>query len=231
MNLNYDKYNREERYLCSHLFRLLHEPVDGYRVLREFLGHSSELSQFRIYAEVALIRDAYHARKPDVAPFMDDLVRLIMTQEEVTECRLYSELPEDIRDIHKTHPKQIKHKAENLLLDNEKNVYGALQCMFNAKPDLAICLNKELVVYEAKFTLGFDAEQTKRTKNIGEVWAKLLYSDLGFANIPKLKVRTLGLSNYSPDVSWEHIYEIAERIYPETDRTRIALKSAVNMSN
>lgn len=230
MNLNYDEYNREERYLCSHLFRLLHEPMDSNRALREFLGYSSELPQFRIYAEVALIRDAYHARKPGVAPFMDGLVGLIMTQEEVPECRLYSELPEDLRNIQKTHPRQLKHEAGDLLTDEEKNVYGALQGMFNAKPDLAICLEDSLIVYEAKFTLDFDPYQMKRTKNIGEAWAKLLYSDLGFANEPELKVRTLGLSKYSPDVSWEAVSKLADSIYPEVDRSRRALKNSLTIT-
>lgn len=63
MDYDYDRYNREERYACSHLFRLLHEPKDGYRALSRFLDMDVSSGSFRIYAEVALIRDAYYARK------------------------------------------------------------------------------------------------------------------------------------------------------------------------
>ena len=229
--MDYDLYNREERYLCSHLFRLLHEPTDSYYALRIFLGAGSELPLFRIFSEVALIRDAYFVRCPNVAQFMDDMVRMIMRQESVHECRLYSELPDDLRNWRKTHPKQIRFKAGKQLSSGEQIVYGAMQGMFNAKPDLAICLENTLLVYEAKFTLGFDAEQTARTERIAEVWAKLLYGDIGFENEPgDVQVRTLGLAKFSPDISWEDIGRIAERIYPTGDRTRVALENAVSFA-
>ena len=229
--MDYDKYNREERYICSHLFRLLHEPKDSYRGLQTFLGRTAPLTSFRIFSEVALIRDAFHARGADATPFMDGLVRLIMRQESVEECRLYSELPEHLRDRTKTHPKQIKHKAGSQLSPKEERVYGSLQAMFNAKPDLAICLESQLLVYEAKFTLDFDLAQLPRTTNIAEVWANLLYADLGFSAIPSVDVMKLGLSKVSPDISWEYIYKITESIYPEGDRTRTALYNAARFGS
>ena len=224
--MNYDLYNREERYTCSHLFRLLHEPAESYRPLREFLKRSVSPGAFRIYAEVALIRDAYHARKPHAAPFMDDLVRLLMRQEAVPQCRLYSELPEELSDGSKTHPNQIRKKAGDLLTPGESRVYGAMQGMFNAKPDLAVCLEDEVILYEAKLTLDFDAQQLKRTRNIGEVWANLLYADLGYKKPPNLRVLKLGLAKFSPDVSWEEVSKIADATYGEPDRTRLALAIA-----
>jgi hypothetical protein len=41
--LDYDQYNREERYVCSHLFRLLHEPAGDYLALRRFLGDAADV--------------------------------------------------------------------------------------------------------------------------------------------------------------------------------------------
>jgi len=230
--MDYDWYNREERNLCSHLFRLLHEPADNYYALRTFLGEKLQLSSFRIYSEVALIRDAYFVRCPDVVPLMDNMVRLIMRQESVHQCRLFSELPADLQDWRKTHPKQIKLKADQQLSKEEQTVYGAMQGMFNAKPDLAICLDDLLLVYEAKFTLGFDARQSARTKKIAEVWAKLLYADIGFTAEPdRVQICTLGLAKFSPDISWETISRVAARIYPTGDRTRMTLENAVRFAS
>ena len=48
-------------------------------------------------------------------------------------------------------------------------------------------------VYEAKYTLGFDEAQLVRTRRIAEVWAELLYEDLGFSDTATVHVRTLGL--------------------------------------
>ena len=44
----YDEYNREERFICSHLFRLLHEPYDNYRALRKFLGKENFNGPFKL---------------------------------------------------------------------------------------------------------------------------------------------------------------------------------------
>lgn len=225
--MNYDLYNREERYVCAHLFRLLHEPVDDYRPLRKFLGGEADINGFRIFAEVALIRDAYHERRGNPTAFMDALVRLVMAQEKVGDCRTYSELPSDLRSPHETHPRQIRMKGGDRLSKGEKNVYGAIQGMFNAKPDLAICVGGALIVYEAKLTLGFDQVQLVRTQHIAEVWSQLLHEDLDFGAEPAVVIRTLGLSAQTPNISWEDILKIAEQTYPEHDRTRLALAQAV----
>ncbi len=226
-HLDYDHYNREERYLCSHLFRLLHEPKDDYAVLRKFTGGVPEITDFRIFAEVALIRDAYHVRKANPFDYMDSIVRMVAGQEQVTDYRSYSGLPEELRTPHLTHPRQILQKGGDILTADEKKIYGSLQGMFNAKPDLAICCGQELFVYEAKWTLGFDSEQLRRTENIAAIWAKLLYRDLGFSAEPVVKVKKLGLEKFKPDVSWEALYVIACDVYPESDRSRQALTQAI----
>jgi len=227
--MDYDVYNREERYLCSHLFRLLHEPVQSYRALSEFLKRPVHQGGFRIYAEAALIRDAYYARKPLASHILDDMVRLLMQQESVSQCRLYSKLPEELSNGSKTHPKQIRQKAGNLLTREEEQVFGAMQGMFNAKPDLVVCIDEGLLIYEAKFTLDFDLEQIQRTENIGKIWAALFYADLGYTKPPKVTVLKLGLAKFSPDISWEDVARISANIYADNDRTRIAIENSCSI--
>lgn len=237
--MNYDFYNREERALCSHLFRLLHEwitPSSDTTLITRFLNQSGvaveqeNLREIRIYTEVALIRDAYFHRKPDVETFIDAFAGEIIIQDELGDVRLYSELPEILKDPSKTHPGQIRRKAKDLgieLTRDENSLYGAMQGMFNAKPDLAITLGSSLIVYEAKYTQRFDDLQLKRTQNIGEVWRKLLYEDIGFESPPSMTVSTIGPAAFKPDVSWEWIFELVQQTYPSNDRTYIAMGSAV----
>jgi len=166
--MKYDLYNREERALCSHLFRLLHEKlVDSPRdsALSKVLNivHKKNLvfknketrinfaslrfDNVGIFSEVALIRDAYENLKPNVNDFMDELTEIIKRQENVNECRLYSQLPKVLCDCRETHPKQIRAKAHSegvSLSTDEMRVYGAVQAMFNAKPDLAITVDNHL---------------------------------------------------------------------------------------
>jgi hypothetical protein len=129
MITNYDKFNREERAICAHLFRLLHEnlgskEVNPLKLLIEklasqkiiFKNFKSGLTNLKyenlaIFCEVAIIRDAYQNKKSMVNPFMDDLTRIIMKQESVDDCRLYSQLPESLSNPKYTHPKQIRQKA------------------------------------------------------------------------------------------------------------------------
>ena len=245
---NYDYYNREERAICAHLFRLLHER------LKE--KHSSPLGQFlkilsqsnlefkngtvdfntlqfnnvAIYCETSIIRDAYQNAKPDVNGFMDRMTRLLMKQENVKDCRLYSQLPDPLSNISSTHPKQIRQKAESKgikLTDGESKVFGAMQGMFNAKPDLVITIDNLLFVCEAKHTEKFDDKQLIRTWNISEVWSELLFEDLGFIEKPVYSVFKLGASDFMPHVSWADVSKIADVTYTEDDRTRIAIKSGV----
>lgn len=252
--MDYSEYNREERWLCAHLFRLLHEGLnysneknalaDILTILAlkkvSFVGdktkslnpHLLDVSTARIYTEVALIRDAYYVRKPDVKPFMDRLVKIVQEQEQAFECRLYSELPEYLNNPKKTHPKQIAFKGKGILGDDEKKVYGAIQGMFNAKPDLVIIIGGYLIVFEAKFTEKFDNVQLKRTWNIAQVWAsEILYRDLGFAEIPSYTVLKLGDSKMNVDISWQQVLEIAKKYYPNIDGSLIAFKHAVQLLN
>ena len=251
----YDKYNREERALCAHLFRLLHERLDdkqtsplGQLIAKLvplnliFNNGSANLSTLRyenigIFSEVAIIRDAYHQKKKEnkikVDLFMDSLTRLIIKQKKVSDCRLYSQVQELFKkDVSIPHPKQIRQKAilEGIRLsENEIKVYGAIQGMFNAKPDLLITIDDKLLTFEAKFTEKFDPDQLKRTENITEVWATLLYEDLGFSQPPQYTVIKLGASSYNPHINWTTILDIAKRTYSENDRTLITLKSGVEL--
>jgi len=144
----------------------------------------------------------------------------------------YSELPEDLRNPRKTHPRQIAWKASTLLGerfgDGERQVYGTLQSMFNAKPDMAITVDGYLIVFEAKLTEPFDEAQLRRTRAIAKVWASdLLCSALGFTSTPAYAVATIGLSKRHPSISWREVYDLAREYYPDSDRTVIALGSAL----
>jgi len=248
--IKYDYYNREERAICAHLFRLLHERLDEKEdsPLGQFLAKLNKsglqyntgqrsldnlkFENVAIYSEVAIIRDTYQNAKPDVNPFMDDLTRLIMDQIGVTDCRLFSQLPEPLNNSKKTHPKQIKQKATAMdipLNESESRVYGSMQGMFNAKPDMVITIDKFLLVCEAKLTESFDDAQLHRTRNIAQVWARLLYEDLGFSEPPVYTVFKLGAATEKPDIRWTDVLEIAEITYGENDRSRIAIQAAVDL--
>jgi hypothetical protein len=176
-----------------------------------------------IYCEVALIRDAYFALKPNVNIFMDDLVLHLMNQYNIKgDCRLYSQLPEELSNCHKTHPEQIKRKAEEIfekLTKNEQKIYGTIQALFRAKPDLLITVDDIMIVCEAKFTQSFDEEQLERTRLIASVWSKLLYKSLGFEKSPEYIVFKLGAEQYGADISWETIVDIAKTVYSDGDRS------------
>lgn len=105
--MNYDDYNREERAICAHLFRLLHEqieknwesPFGKFLSKIELKEQGFDLTNLKfenigIYCEVAIIRDAYQNKKPEIFQFMDNLTKIIMQQEEINVCRLFSELPD-----------------------------------------------------------------------------------------------------------------------------------------
>jgi hypothetical protein len=128
---DYDCYNREERYTCSHLFRLLHEPAGEYMTLRRFIGDIPEIGPFRIFTEVALLRDAYHERKTRPNEFMDALVDIVAKQQECHEYSSYSQLDKELNNPRLTHPRQIFLKGQHILTPGEKKIYGAIQGMFN----------------------------------------------------------------------------------------------------
>lgn len=246
--LKYDTYNREERAICAHLFRLLHEQLEtkhksplGRFITRlagrnpTFKNGAGDLANLRfenvgIFCEVAIIRDVYQERRADVNSFMDDLTRLVMKQEHIGDCRSYSELPEVLRDPNRTHPNQIRHKAvaEGVpLSETERRVYGALQGIFNAKPDLAITIDKKLLLVEAKFTEPFDKDQLERSWDIAQIWSTLLFAEFGFVAPPEYTVTKLGACPDS-QVTWSDILDIAQQTYGESDRTRIAITAGAD---
>ena len=245
--MKYDGYNREERAACAHLFRLLHERLAAdpdasplrqvLRLLRPRLRFSAGTPELRaedaaIFAEVALIRDAYTDRKNQAAGFMDALVALVAKQEGVSEVRAWSALPWPLNDPTRTHPNQIAQKGreEGLLTEAERRVYGAVQGMFNAKPDLVFVLSSCIVVFEAKLTERFDEEQLSRTRKIAEVWSALLFADLGFSEPPPFAIARLGDAGTGVDLSWRELSAIASDCYAENDRTRVALARAASLS-
>jgi len=244
----YDKYNREERAICAHLFRLLHENLDlkeksplgqllnYYKLINQEINLTNlQYKNIGIFCEVAIIRDAFCdlKPKPDVIKFMDDLTRIIIQQENVNNCKLYSSLDNIIlKNPELTHPKQIRQKATSKgiqLTEEESKVFGAMQGIFNAKPDLVVTIDNLLLVFEAKFTEKFDKEQLKRTKKITKIWSQLLYKDFGFIKPPNCFVIKLGANKYSPDINWSTIYEIVKNTYTENDRTFIAFKASIEL--
>lgn len=169
--MEYLQYNREERDICAHLFRLLLEDQPNWGPLRAFLNTES-VENPRLFCEVALLRDAYYARKQDAESFMTEICGFIAKQQGVSTYTAFGDLPEKVRNPVETHPKQIRFKLAQCgteITENDKTVYGALQAMFNAKPDPVICEGTTLYVYEAKYTLDFDKEQLSRTEQIAEV--------------------------------------------------------------
>jgi hypothetical protein len=248
---NYDKINREERAICAHLFRLLHESLEKKdaspfgRLINLMLErgliidkssdnqNQLDFKNIGIYTEVALIRDYFNSIKISPNEFMDQLVTLIIAQEKVNnDCRLYSNLGDPLNNPIKTHPKQIRQKADYLKIDltkNELSVYGALQGMFNAKPDLVLTVDNKLITIEAKFTEKFDDVQLKRTKNITQVWKELLYRELGFNEKPDTYVIKLGASNLNAEISWKDIYTLAKQVYTPEDRSMIAFESGLQL--
>jgi hypothetical protein len=239
--LDYLTYNREERDLCAHLFRLLLEDQPDWRPLKEFLETDFNGSP-RLYCEAALIRDAYYARKPDISGFMDGICEMIAEQEGIVgNYTKYSALePEELRNPGKTHPKQLYYKLKNTGFQSksgDSRVYGALQAMFNAKPDLVICIDNTLYIYEAKYHMTFDKLQLERTEKIGEVWAELLYRDLGFASKPKVEVRMLGLIKDKPKegefryrfISWEEVLDIAKKHWNPSSKEWVATDYSIKV--
>ncbi len=250
---DYDDYNREERSLCAHLFRLLHENLD--------LKEESPLGQFiklifdkgiidesvsyedltfqnvRIYSELAIIRDIYYDLKSDkerLGNFMDELVEHV-SEGVGKECRPYTELNAFLNDPAQTHPRQFKDrlKKKNYGLDkNEVCVYSRVGELFSAKPDLLITVDNLLLICEAKLTMGFDKTQYERAERIGAFVEKYRYKDLGFISKPHFSIFRIGASSgkSKDNISWEEISQIADRTYDAEDRTRICLNKGVKIA-
>lgn len=245
--MDYDLYNREERYYCAHLFRLLHEWISHtghHEKFVRFLNKSgANIGQeypgnIRIYLEVALIRDAYFVRKPnvkDLMDWMDKLTKQIAEQEnkdwDSDSFRLYSLLLQLLRYLKQTHPRDIYRKAKDDLSKVERVVYCKLRGMFNAKPDLVVITNRQIIVYEAKLTQKFNRGQLERMRKIAEVWRKLLYRDLGFQKPPEVIMAKIGPCKLCPEISWEQLSLMAQETYEINDRTCIALRNAVKLAD
>ena len=67
--------------------------------------------------------------------------------------------------------------------------------------------------------MGFDENQLTRSKKIADIWANLLYADLGYSQPPRTRVIKLGLQKYRPEISWETVFSIAKQVYDKNDRT------------
>ncbi|NOX45427.1 MAG: hypothetical protein GXO89_00435 [Chlorobi bacterium] len=232
---HYDKYNREERAICSHLFRLLHENLDLKKnsSLGQFLEILSrtkdginmtdlKFENIGIYSEVSIIRDAFKNRKSNIDSFMSKLSKIVVVQEGLNGF----DINQILKEIKSTHPSKFKQRADT---ENKRKVFGTIQGMFNAKPDLAITIDNKLIVIEAKFTEAFDEVQMKRTRNIAEVWASLLYEDFGFTKKPEYDVYKLGAKKYRPNIKWTEVLDIARNTYRNGDRTLSSIENGVNL--
>ena len=93
---HYTDYNREERNICAHLFRLLLDDQPNWGPLADFIDKIGlsfkDLPNPRVFCEVALLRDAYFARKPDTEDFMIQVCDEIAKIQGVTEYTRFNEL-------------------------------------------------------------------------------------------------------------------------------------------
>jgi len=253
----YKCYNREERNLCAHLFRFLleglAEDLEQGRLeksgLCKFLDvieddngrklkFDRNVKTVGIYCEVALIRDAYHIRihtESDKNDLIDDIVKSIAQKMnfEISTYTSYKDLPDDLNNSSKCHPRQIANKLEKekgrTWKQNDILLYRKLSQVFTAKPDLLITIGNMLLVFEAKYTLEFDPDQMNLTKMIAEIWADILFMDLGYSKKPAIKVVALGKKNETKKqpikASWEVIKDSVVKIYPANDLTRKAFEA------
>ncbi|MCY1023454.1 hypothetical protein [Pyxidicoccus sp. MSG2] len=253
MEIPFDSFNREERAACSHLFRLLHEGLATApqasamaQVLAVLRGRGvdipGEAAGAVVLTEVALIRDAYETWKgSDVSSRMDELVGLVAEGRPHTR---WSQLAPILRDPKQTYPAQVRTKADRLSIGvgpegtlresaldvQNRAVYGALQGVFNAKPDLALVLPSRLLVFEAKLTEAFDTEQLERTGLLARLWAsRLLHGYLGYTSPPSVSVVRIGDEGTGAELTWQDLHRLATERYPPNDRTCIALRSVVDL--
>ncbi len=237
----YDKYNREERALCSHLFLLLHEglnsddpsksflgltlkcldknlrsrttPINKQNDILEALAHI-DVTQAVIFSEVAVLRDAL---------FQDD------DETRITEAkRLLGEYVQALNS-------EARDGKEN------KSVW-TYQGLISAKPDLILAFPNLLLVFEAKYTTRIDAAQLSRTRDLVRAWgefplpssgypnslARTILQDLGVDPTSPIVVLTLSDERDSPDLSWQDLFGVMKECWPtRTDRAQIAFESAI----
>lgn len=251
VKITYDSINREERAICAHLFRLLHENLElkAQSPFGKFLGLLNKqnlsfkitpisLSQLNytnvaIYCEVALIRDYYEVcNKKEKEQFLNHLIQII-DKEYPNVCKSISDLIDALKNRVLPHPSRLIYNLATdikILNNNQQNFYKALQGVFNAKPDLALTIDNILLVGEAKFTESFDSKQIKLTNLIATIWSEVLFKTLGFKKPPNYAVFKLGKSNskqtkIKSDISWGDVLKIAKETYSKNDRS---LKSLIN---
>ncbi len=216
----YDEYNREERALCAHLFRLLHEGLSSYpkesylKCIIDKIDNTNfrnawncisnpedELRNARIYCEVALIRDA--------------------------------------REYGKISTHDIESWADDFTQRGRKYTWS-YKALMAAKPDLVIAFPKLLLVFEAKLTSSFEEEQLKRLDDVIKVWKQPkrdeysppLWTDFGVENEAVCYPMRLGNKNVKekPDLSWQDIFTVMnEKGFPKNDRTWIAFDAAITL--
>lgn len=232
-------YNREERDLCAHLFRLLLDDQKEWKPLKKFLG-KDEVENPRIFCEVSIILHGYVARNGEIHDYMHGLCELIAEMNEIKDYTKFAEIPLEFhkaskniyskRKIDKAIEECTGDELQNILNYNQEpntSIYKTLQSMFNAKPDLAVCEGNNLYVFEAKYDSSFEPKQLKLTNQIAQVWSKLLYRDLGFEEVPNVFVLKLGRQKFKPDVSWEYVYEISKEFLGEDDFSTMVLSKVI----
>ena len=256
----YDTFNREERAICAHLFRLLHHNLDKKEEspLGKFIDILSTKSlvftpnkrenplqnldyskNVAIYCEVALIRDYYNiCSANEKEEFLDKVIQIIDNNQNI--CTSISELKRKLKNNKLPHPSRIKYNFKDdfkLLPKKEREFYNTLQGVFNAKPDMAITIDNILGVGEAKLTEPFDTKQLKLTHCIAQIWSELLYKNLGFIEQPHYAVFKIGKTNtkrtvIKSDIDWLEVYKIAQETYiNKKDRTLLAIKAGVGLQN
>jgi hypothetical protein len=229
----YDQYNREERALCAHLFRLLHEgliqyPKDSYlkciidkidkpivpegvrNVWKCISNCEDELRKARIYCEVALIRDAVYKSKMTTSS--------------------------KVEDYHK------RKLAQKLLCSGGNKLWPEYEGLFSAKPDLVIAFPRLLLVFEAKLLMPFDNNQIARTEDVVDAWKALkiesesgqekpLWSDLGVNDNAASVVLRLGRQSQEKiSLTWEDVFQVMkDKHFPKEDRTWIAFEAAMKL--
>ena len=212
--MSYDNYNREERALCAHLFRLLQNSIHSdpeLNFFERFLANvapdngglrrdidklsGDDLRKARVYVEVALMRD-------------------VVAQEKICESQLARYCDESCP------PERRWSKPQQII---------------SVKPDLAIVLPNLLLVVEVKFTSPFTPKQLKRTECLVEVWREAAdgaaFKALGLAVTAPAYVVCIGSKEFADDfdypyADWQALSTNASALFPGSDPSVLALQSA-----
>lgn len=250
----YDKYNREERNLCAHLFRLLHEE----QFLCRFLARISRNLEARALDLKCIERAAEKPRKLRL------LANAIKVRDLSKPVRIYMEvalLRDMLHELYKEQPTDFfQHGTRRDRLEAFRPGGVSAQGLLAAKPDMVIAHHDFLIVIEAKFTTGLGEDQWKFTQALAELWRDRdfwcsgdtlpclersplewldVHSDAPASAIFLGANRLRGDSIYEgiePHITWEDVCEVARggnedriagpRRFPESDRSLVALQHA-----